>query len=144
MRRLPACLLLALGMAGMAPPVGADDFVVVVHSGVEGTTISRETLRAIYLKDVVQWGDQTSIQPVDQSSHSPVRQSFSEQVLCQSLGELQLFWRNRLAVDRILPPQIKPSDAEVLEFVARHKGAIGYVSAEASLPPEVKAVRIRD
>jgi len=144
MQRLSVYLLLTLFVGGLAARAAADGFVVVAHAEVEGSTISRETLRAIYLKKVLRWSDQTSIQPVDQSSHSPVRQAFSEEVLGQSLGELQMFWRNRLTVDRVLPPQIQATDAEVLEFVASHRGAIGYVSAEASLPPDVKAVRIKD
>jgi ABC-type phosphate transport system substrate-binding protein len=144
MRRLWLLMVLTTLVGGFTRPVAADGFVVVTHSGVQGTTISLETLRAIYLKEVIQWGDHTSIRPVDQSSHSPIRQAFSERVLGRSLGQLQLFWRNRLAVDRVMPPPIKPSDAEVLAFVARNKGAIGYVSAGAQLPPDVKAVRLTD
>jgi len=144
MRRVWRGLLLSALLAGVASSVRADGFVVVAHPGVEGSTISRETLAAIYLKKVVQWGDHTSIRPVDQSGKSLVRHAFSAQVLGRSLSEIQRFWWDRLAVDRVSPPTIKSTDEEVLAFVARTQGAIGYVSAAADVPPDVKVVRLKD
>jgi len=42
------------------------------------------------------------------------------------------------------PPAVKGSDAEVVAFVAKTEGAVGYVSKAAALPPEVKAVAVID
>jgi ABC-type phosphate transport system substrate-binding protein len=41
-------------------------------------------------------------------------------------------------------PTVKGSDAEVLVYVAKTKGAVGYVSAGAALSSDVKAVSVVD
>jgi hypothetical protein len=41
-------------------------------------------------------------------------------------------------------PAVKDSDEEVLAYVAKTSGAVGYVSGSAALPPGVKAVTIID
>jgi hypothetical protein len=41
-------------------------------------------------------------------------------------------------------PTVKGSDEEVLVYVAKTKGAVGYVSAGATLPSDVKAVSVID
>jgi ABC-type phosphate transport system substrate-binding protein len=39
---------------------------------------------------------------------------------------------------------VKGSDAEVIAFVAKTEGAVGYVSKAVALPSEVKAVALVD
>jgi ABC-type phosphate transport system substrate-binding protein len=119
-------------------------FQVVVHPTVEGSKIKRSILADIYKKDVIRWGNQVRIRPVDQSSQTPVRQAFIQDVLGQSLGEIQEYWTQRLATERELPPPTKPSDDEVLAFVASKKGAIGYVSADVEVPADVKVIALID
>jgi ABC-type phosphate transport system substrate-binding protein len=142
-RSRPAVLFVACAtlLASSAP---AAEFQVVAHPTVEGTKIRRSVLAGIFQKDVVRWGDQIRILPVDQSGHSPVRQAFTRDVLGQSLGEVQAYWTRRLAVDRQLPPPTKASDDEVLAFVASKKGAIGYVSAAVEVPAGVKTLTLID
>ena len=144
MRRHLTIVLVALLAAAGASSAGTEGFRVVAHPGVEGSRITRANLAAIYKRTVLRWGNRVSTLPVDQSSQSPVREAFSRQVLGASLGELQMFWRRRLAVDRVMPPPIKASDEEVLAFVASHDGAIGYVSEAVEIPPTVKVVEIHD
>ena len=127
-----------LAAAGSAP--GAEGFQIVVHPSVEGSKISRSVLAEIYQKDVIRWGNDVRIRPVDQSSQTPVRRAFTQEILGRSLGEVQEYWTQRLAVDREMPPPTKASDEEVLAFVAAKKGAIGYVTAGIDLPPDVKVI----
>jgi hypothetical protein len=39
---------------------------------------------------------------------------------------------------------VKGSDAEVIAFVEKTEGAVGYVSKAATLPPGVKAIAVID
>jgi ABC-type phosphate transport system substrate-binding protein len=120
------------------------EFQIVAHPDVEGSRISRTVLASIYEKDVEHWGDRRRIFPVDQSGYTPVRLTFTRDVLNRTLGEVQQFWSQRLATERILPPPTKGSDEDVLDFVASKKGAIGYVSAGAHIPPDVKLLVLID
>jgi ABC-type phosphate transport system substrate-binding protein len=135
---------LACATAPLAAAADAPEFQIVVHQTVEGSRISRSVLADIYRGNVIRWGNEIRILPVDQSSQAPVRQAFTRDVLHQSLGEVQEYWTQRMATDRQTPPPTKPSDAEVLAFVAGKKGAIGYVSAGAALPDGVKVLTLTD
>jgi len=42
-----------------------------------------------------------------------------------------------------VPPPRKSSDAEVIQYVARNPGGIGYVAAGSSLPGNVKKLQIQ-
>jgi ABC-type phosphate transport system substrate-binding protein len=141
-RGLTALFITALAASAASP--SSEDFQVVAHPSVEGSEISRAVLASIYQKDVDRWGDHTRIRPVDQSSLAPVRLAFTRHVLNRSLGEVQLFWEQRLATMRLLPPPTKSSDEAVLAFVASKKGAIGYVSAGVTIPPDVKLLVVVD
>jgi ABC-type phosphate transport system substrate-binding protein len=144
MRRSWQTVLLTAILMAVAPAVRAEAFQIVAHPSVEGSTISRAVLAKIFQMDVSHWGDRTRILPVDQTSRAPVRQAFAREILQKSLGEVQAFWGRRVARSRILPPPTKASDEEVLSFVARKKGAIGYVRSEVEIPPGVKVLTLTD
>jgi ABC-type phosphate transport system substrate-binding protein len=137
-------LLLVVPLALLAASAGAADYVIVAHSGVEGSKISRSVLAGIYQKDVIRWGDQTRIRPVDQSGQTPIRQAFARDILGRSLGETQSYWASRMAIHREMPPPSKASDEEVLAYVASKKGAIGYVTSEMELPEDIKVLALVD
>jgi ABC-type phosphate transport system substrate-binding protein len=145
-RLAPAFLVLAITfMAGAAPAANSTpDFQVVVHPGVRGTWISRANLQALFTGKTERWGDKTAARPVDQSLKTPVRHAFTTSVLGLSMGEIQRYWQDRVAVDRVFPPPIKSSDAEVLRFIAATTGAVGYVSPEAPIPENVKVISVTD
>ena len=142
MRRSRPWLLLILPVVFLASAARAAEFQVVAHASVEGSRVRRSVLASIYEGDVVRWGNRLRIFPVDQSSQAPVRLAFSRDVLGRSLGELQEFWTRRLATTRTMPPPTRPSDEEVLAYVAEKRGAIGYVSAGVELPEGVKVLSV--
>ena len=138
---LSAGLILGLG-AHAARPAGADaSYRVIVNPQVKGTQIPRAALSSIFLKQAKVWGDGSAVLPVDQSVRSAVRKSFSSDVLQQGLVEVQVYWQRKMS-SGVVPPPVKPSDEEVVSYVASTPGAIGYVSAGAPLPDSVKAVEI--
>jgi ABC-type phosphate transport system substrate-binding protein len=143
LRRACLSLLVLAALAlGSTPAVTAEArFRVIVHPQVKGSRISRGALTSIFLGQVAKWGDGSSVLPVDQSIRSSVRVSFSGDVLQQGLVEIQIYWQRRIA-SGATPPPVKPSDEEVVAYVASNPGAIGYVSVATPLPGSVKAIEI--
>jgi ABC-type phosphate transport system substrate-binding protein len=123
---------------------GPQEFQVVVHPSVKGTWISRTSLQAVFTGKTDRWGDKTSARPVDQSAKSPVRHAFTVAVLGVSMGEIQRYWQERVATQRLFPPPIKSNDEEVLRYVAANPGAVGYVAAEIAIPESVRVVSVVD
>ena len=139
--RLAIAVLLALP----APSPGADDFVVIVNPSVAGTTMRRPDLAAVFLKKAARWGNGKLAVPVDQSGTSAVRTSFSESVLRMSVATTVQYWQKQLSAANTLgPPLTKASDVEVVAFVGKTEGAVGYVSKAATLPAGVRAVVVID
>jgi ABC-type phosphate transport system substrate-binding protein len=141
-----AALVVLAGLA-IAEPVssGTAEFRVVVNASVHGTWISRAALSAIFKGKADRWGgDEASAKPVDQSASSSVRHAFTAAVLGLSMGEIQRYWQDRVARERLFPPPEKASDAEVLRYVAETAGAVGYVGPGAAIPDGVKVLSITD
>ena len=74
---------------------------------------------------------------------SAVRAAFSEAVLAVPVSGLQRLWNSKIQ-EGVAPPPVKPSDKDVVQYVASTKGAIGYVSAGAAMHAGVKAMSIVD
>ena len=146
MRRVLLSLIVLSGLlAGQVPADAATSvpYRVIVHSQVKGGRISRGALSSIFLKQAPKWNDGSAILPVDQSVRSPVRRSFSGDVLLQGIPEVQIYWQRRMS-QGVTPPPVKTTDEEVVAFVAATPGAIGYVSTTATLPEGVKAIELAD
>lgn len=145
--RLAACGA-ALTLALAAPPAAsaADGFVIIVHPSVTGTQVKRADLAAVFLKRALRWSGGGGLAvPVDQSGTSSVRQAFSEVVIGQRAEQVLQYWQKQMfSPSGLRPPPVKSSDAEVIAFVAKNGGAVGYVSDTTPLPSEVKALALVD
>jgi ABC-type phosphate transport system substrate-binding protein len=141
-RRLLAAGILVAAVLGTAQ--AAESYVVIVNSSVAGMNVRRADLAAVFLKKAVRWGDGTAANPVDQSGTSPLRKEFSETVLHMPVMAVVQYWGRQLVsvAASIRPPTVKASDDEVLMYVAKTSGAVGYVATGTALPPGVKAVTI--
>ena len=145
-RSLRALATGAIVMAVIGTAQATDSFVVVVNASVAGTTVHRADLAAVFLKKAVRWGDGSPANPVDLSGTSPVRKGFSETVLHMPVMAVVQYWGRQLAsmAASVRPPTVKGSESEVLAYVAKTSGAVGYVASGTVLPPGVKAVTIID
>jgi ABC-type phosphate transport system substrate-binding protein len=141
--RLWVGLAMAAVLAAAAPTPGADDFVVIVNPSVAGVNVRRADLGAVFLRKATRWGGGATAVPVDQSGTSPVRNAFSQDVLGMPAATAVQYWQKQMfGAHPLRPPAVKGSDAEVIAFVAKTQGAVGYVSKAAVLPPEVKAIAV--
>jgi ABC-type phosphate transport system substrate-binding protein len=123
----------------------ADSFVVIVHPSVAGTNIKRGDLANVFLKKSPRWGSGAAADPVDQSGTSPVRKAFSETVVHMSVSDVLQYWQKAmLSSSPTRPPFVKDSDADVIAYVSKRPGAVGYVAASTPLPSGVKALTLID
>jgi ABC-type phosphate transport system substrate-binding protein len=141
---------LAINLVGFSAVAGLDasandasaPFKVIVNANVAGQALTRDVLVQIYLGKVERWGDRSVIVAVDLSSTSTVRQAFSERALGMPVEAVQRLWMRKIA-DGKRPPISKPSDQEVIAFVAAEPGGIGYVSSTAQVPPTVRELPVQ-
>jgi ABC-type phosphate transport system substrate-binding protein len=122
----------------------AEGIKVIVNPGVPGNSIKRDVLAGIFLKKLTRWGDGQPISVVEQSMGARVRASFCQEVLRETPQAVQAYWTQQMFASRLVHPPVKPSDQDVVAFVASTKGAIGYVSAEADVGGAVKTLRVAE
>lgn len=128
------------------PPEPPAKFQVVTSASSSVTSLSRQELARLFLKKTTRWKDGAEVRAVDQSSRSAVRAAFTREILKSEglthLSAVEGYWRQQVFSGRGVPPPIKSSDADVLDFVAKNPGAIGYVSEQTELGRDVKAVSL--
>ena len=129
-------------MTAFAPRGVSAQYQVVVNSGSSVSTISKSDLSKIFQKKSRSLPDGTDAVPVDLDSGSSVRAAFSDEVHGRGVSAIESYWQQQIFAGKDVPPEAKASDAEVIAFVSSTPGAIGYVSAGASLGSGVKAIAV--
>jgi ABC-type phosphate transport system substrate-binding protein len=130
--RTPVLILVLLLVSGFARADGKP-FRVIVNPQNPRATIERRFLLEAFLKKRTRWGDDELIRPADLDSRSHVRGQFSKQILNRSVGAVKSYWQQVIFSGRGVPPPELASDDEVVTYVLRYPGAIGYVSSAVDL-----------
>lgn len=128
---LSRILLATAILAGTAALATAADVKVIVNTGVGISEISLDDLRSIFLLSKKSFADGTHAEPV-LSKSAAAHAAFLKHFLGKSEDSLTTYYRNAVFTGKGLTPRSLASDAEVAAYVARTKGAIGYVSSDAS------------
>jgi ABC-type phosphate transport system substrate-binding protein len=117
-------------------------YQIVVHPNNSATTVDRPFLEDTFLKKITVWPGGGVIRPVDLAANSVVRRKFTEDVLNRSVEAVKGYWQQRIFSGRDVPPPELDTDEDVIAYVLKYEGAIGYVSGSASLRgTKVLAVR---
>lgn len=121
------------------------NFRVVVHPNNPVVSLSSKDVSGLLLKRMTRWRggdiDGTLVSPIDLDTTNPIREAFSQAIHGRSTSSIKSYWQRQIFKGKDIPPPEVRSDDDVLNHVRRNSGAIGYVSAEASLDG-VKEVKI--
>ena len=109
----------------------AGDVKVIANPSVKVESISARELKSLYL------GEKSSIhgtrvEPVIER-RGPAHEAFLRDYLGQTDDELQKYYEALVFTGRGSMPKTVSSDAEVVAYVAKTRGAIGYVGTGASV-----------
>jgi ABC-type phosphate transport system substrate-binding protein len=139
------CLLALAGVFALAvgpSRAASTGFRVIVHPSNAAASLDRKFLTDAFLKKTTRWPTGELIRPVDLGSDSPVRRRFSEEVLNRSVAAVKSYWQTLIFAGRAIPPPEMDDDEEVVRYVAKYPGAVGYVSVAGELAG-VKVVNVK-
>jgi TonB family protein len=123
-------LVIAAGLTLSASPAAlADDVKVIANTSVKTDMISAGELRRVFLQENNSLGNGTPVEPVLKRD-GPVHKAFLQEYLGRTEADLQMYYRARVFTGKGSMPEVLDSDAEVVAYVARTRGAIGYVSSD--------------
>jgi ABC-type phosphate transport system substrate-binding protein len=97
-------------------------------------SVSADEVRDIFLGEK-QFAGSTKLVVID---NAPMQAAFLSQVMHMDAAKYNGIWTKKSFRDGLTPPAVKSGDAEVIEFVKRTSGAIGYAS---SAPAGVKVIQ---
>lgn len=109
----------------------AADVKIVANASVKTDVISADELKSVYLLQRRTLKDGSSVEPVLQRSGA-IHDAFLQQYLSRGSEEIHAYYLGLAFTGKGSLPKEVRSDAEVLAYVVKTRGAIGYVSPSAS------------
>jgi len=106
-------------------------YVVIVNKSNVATTLTKKEVSDLFLKKT-KWKDGSAATPVDLVSNSKTREQFTLEIHGKSISAIRSFWQQAAFSGTASAPPEKANDLEVIEFVKKNPGAIGYVSVSAN------------
>ena len=108
------------------------DLKVIANPSVSVSSISADELKNVFLvtKTSLSGGH---VEPVLEKG-GPTHEAFLKQYLGKTDAALNTYYKSLVFTGKAFMPKMLGSDAEVVAYVARTKGAIGYVNADANAP----------
>lgn len=133
-----AAWLLALAWLAWPTAALAEDVVIIVNK--DNTNVVDLTfVQRVYIGALKGWPDGSVVIMLDQPEGSEARDVFCTTVLKKSAPNVKAIWSQNIFTGKGLPPKVSTPDQAIKQFVAAHKGAIGYIRA-SQLDDSVKAV----
>ena len=123
---LAAALVLMLAASAFG-----GDIKVIVNPAVKAASVSAADLKDVFLANKSSLSDGSHVEPV-LAKGGPAHEAFLKEYVGKTDSALQTYYRSLVFTGKASMPKTLVSDDEVLAYVAKTKGAIGYVSAGAA------------
>ena len=110
--------------------VRAADLKVIANSSVGASSVSADELKGVFLATKTSLSDGSHVEPVLEKGGA-THEAFIKEYLGKSDAALQTYYRSLVFTGKASMPKTLGADADVVTYVAKTKGAIGYVSGGA-------------
>ncbi len=117
------------------------DSVLIVNNSVRETTISKEDVKLVFLGKKKKWvnGDRIRVSAL---KRGPIHEAFLNEYVDKTPSKFSSFWKIAIVSGTALPPKFFESEDEIVDYVKKESGAVGYISSDT--PHEgVKALPIQ-
>ena len=128
---------LFLVTSGWGLEASVSGVAVICHPG---TNISDTEVSEIY-KGVKRFSESQKLFPID---NAEVQDEFIRNLLELDIGSYHSIWEKLAFQDGVVPPKRVSNDREVLEFVEKHPGAIGYIHTFAGGEWKAKVKTVKE
>ena len=122
--------------------VYASEIIIIANPNINEDKLTRKEIENIFLGTTTKWPDGTKIIFATMKKED-IHVPFLKLYIKKSAGQFEAFWRRQLFTGKGSIPKSCTSDQQMIDFVAQHNGAIGYVSSSAVLG-EVKQMAVID
>ena len=131
MRRIPYLAIAFLTSPFCTWNAWAGDLKIIANPSVGISAVSSDELKGVFLSTKTSLGDGSHVEPVLEKD-GPAHEAFVKEYLGKTDAAFETYYRSLVFTGKASMPKAFGSDAEVVAYVAKTRGAIGYVSAGAS------------
>jgi hypothetical protein len=121
--------------------VRAADIKVIANDSVKASSVSADELKRVFLLTRNSLEDGSHAEPVLLKGGA-AHEAFLREYLGKTDSALQTYYRSLVFTGKASMPRTVGSDAEVVSFVVKTKGAIGYISSSA-IAPGTKTLEVK-
>jgi ABC-type phosphate transport system substrate-binding protein len=119
----------------------AADLKIIANASVGAASVSTDELKGVFLATKSSLSDGSHVEPVLQKD-GPAHETFLKEFIGKTDSAFETYFRSLVFTGKASMPKTTASDAEMVAYVAKTKGAIGYVSAGAATGG-VKTLEVR-
>jgi len=124
-------LMFAAAWLAFSMVAQAGDVKVIANPSVGASSVSADELKGVFLATKTSLSDGSHIEPVLEKSGA-AHEEFLKEYLGKTDAALQTYYRSLVFTGKASMPKTVGSDTEVVAYVAKTKGAVGYVSSGAA------------
>lgn len=132
-------MLMGLLLFGSACTAFAD-YVVVANKSVSAEAISKSDAQSIFLGEKTKWDDGKPIEFA--IFDSDLQRQFLQDVVGKSPSQFDSYWKRLVFTGKGSAPKTFSDAQKLLQYVAEHPGAVGYVPA-GKVDASVKTISIK-
>ncbi len=118
----------------------ANDVKIIVNECVATTSLKKTEIKNIFLGVTTKWPDKQKIYFVV-NKEPEVHNIFVRKYLKKSPSQFNACWKRKLFAGKGKIPTMLKTEKDIIEYVEKTKGAIGYVATEA-LTKNVNVIEI--
>ena len=134
-------LSLVISSLYLVAPIANAGVAVITHPGVKEIGLSKAKLAKIYLGKLKKYSNGKKIKVADLPKDTSAHKKFYKSVVKKSDSAVNRYWAKLKYTGKGKPPKKFSSSADVIKWVSRTEGAIGYIDGK-SLNKSVKVVLI--
>ena len=120
--------------------IHAGDFKIIANSSVKADSVTADELKRVFLATATSLGG-SHVEPVLEKGGA-THEAFLKEYVGKTDAALNTYYRSLVFTGKASMPKQLGSDADVAAYVAKTKGAIGYV-ATATEAPDVKVLEVK-
>ena len=132
-------LVMIMDVIGVAP--AAAEVIVIANKGVPVDSISGSTLKEIYLGKKTLWNKKMKIAP-SLLKKGKTHDDFLKKYIGKTAAQFRSYWNNLLFTGAGTPPPSFNTEKELVDYVAKTDGAIGYIDS-GTPHDKVKAITVK-
>jgi ABC-type phosphate transport system substrate-binding protein len=109
----------------------AADLKIIANPSVGASSVSADELKGVFLATKTSLSDGSHVEPVLEKD-GPAHEAFLKEYIGKTDSAFETYYRSLVFTGKASMPKATASDADMVAYVAKTKGAIGYVSAGAA------------